>query len=202
MLKNKWSSIILQTLDLLCTTLLLSECVYFFTDWNFSQNKHEHWEKEETKYVKLFLHPFITLMLFSVFTMWVSRFMEDFFYCSAFSAGSRLHTWSRSRAASADRADLSEQSAALLAGAGLLPHAVNKARRKSRRPTCSEGATDCQLVVKNHKPSGKCVNISHVYFKYNICNVIKLIHVALIFCMLKIIIWIHAVYFVCLWFIF
>uniref|UniRef100_A0A3P9IAJ1 Leucine rich repeat containing 49 n=2 Tax=Oryzias latipes TaxID=8090 RepID=A0A3P9IAJ1_ORYLA len=70
------------------------------------------------------------------------------------SAGSRLQTWSRSRAASEDRADLSEQSAALLAGAGLDPHAVNTGRRKSRRPTCSEGATCCQLVVKNHKQSG------------------------------------------------
>ncbi|XP_024151398.1 leucine-rich repeat-containing protein 49 [Oryzias melastigma] len=80
-----------------------------------------------------------------------------------FSAGSRLHTWSRSRAASADRAGLSEQSAALLAGAGLLPHAVNKARRKSRRPTCSEGATDCQLVVKNHKPSGNDNNTAAAF---------------------------------------
>lgn len=79
--------------------------------------------------------------------------------CTALSAGSRLQTWSRSRAASEDRADLSEQSAALLAGAGLVPHAVNTARRKSRRPTCSEGATCCQLVVKNHKQSGKCLNI-------------------------------------------
>lgn len=79
--------------------------------------------------------------------------------CSALSAGSRLQTWSRSRAASEDRADLSEQSAALLAGAGLDPHAVNTARRKSRRPTCSEGATCCQLVVENHKQSGKCLNI-------------------------------------------